>query len=78
MNKDQINNLTILLMTLGISALFFSMIHQFLMVMFLSGLFSALARPFYLRLDLWLGGRHHLASLVTLLAMVFTMCASHG
>ncbi|WP_040855801.1 AI-2E family transporter [Thiorhodovibrio frisius] len=71
MNKDQINNLTILLMTLGISALFFSMIHQFLMVMFLSGLFSALARPFYLRLDLWLGGRHHLASLVTLLAMVF-------
>jgi len=73
MSKDQINNLTILLMTFGISALFLSMIHQFLMVLFLSGLFSALARPIYLRLDLWFGGRHHLASLVTLLAMVFVI-----
>ncbi|WPL10626.1 MULTISPECIES: AI-2E family transporter [Thiorhodovibrio] len=71
MSKDQINNLTILLMTLGISALFLSMIHQFLMVIFLSGLFSALARPFYLRFDQLFGGRRHLASLVTLLAMVF-------
>lgn len=70
MTKDNINNLTILLMTLGISALFLAMIQQFLMVIFLSGLFSALARPLYLRLDQLFGGRRHLASLLTLLSMV--------
>nr|WP_207161365.1 AI-2E family transporter [Rhabdochromatium marinum] len=57
-------------MTLGISALFLSMIQPFLMAIFLSGIFSALARPVYLRLDQWFKGRHHLASLVTLLIMV--------
>jgi hypothetical protein len=32
-------------MVIAISALFFSMIHQFIMAIFLAGLFSAMARP---------------------------------
>jgi predicted PurR-regulated permease PerM len=73
MIKDHVNSLTILLMTLGISMLFLSMIHPFLLVIFLSGLFSALARPLYLRLDQWFGGRHHLASLTTLILMIIVI-----
>ncbi len=69
MNQDIVNKSVILLMALGISALFFSMIHQFLMTLFLAGLFSALARPLFLRFQALLKGRRHLASLLTLLLM---------
>ncbi|WP_338065411.1 AI-2E family transporter [Thiospirillum jenense] len=57
-------------MTFVISALFLTMIQQFLMALLLSGLFSALARPLYLRLVYWSGGRYQLASLLTLLIIV--------
>ena len=69
MNKDIVNKSVILVMALGISALFFSMIQQFLMALFLAGLFSALARPLFLRLRVLLGGRVQLASGLTLLLM---------
>jgi predicted PurR-regulated permease PerM len=67
MQQDTVNKSVVLMMTLGISALFFAMIHQFMMALFLAALFSALARPLYLRLQDWLNGRRHLASLLTLL-----------
>ena len=70
MTQDRVNKLVILVMVLGISALFFVMIQQFLMALFLAGLFSALVRPLYLRLKTLLGGRRNLASLLTLLLMV--------
>jgi predicted PurR-regulated permease PerM len=57
-------------MVIAISALFFSMIHQFLMAIFLAGLFSALARPVYRRLKIKFNGHRHLASITTLLLMI--------
>ena len=69
MNQRNVNKTVILLMALGISALFLSMIQQFLMALFLAGLFSALARPLFLSLQKRLGGRRQLASLLTLLLM---------
>ncbi len=69
MNQDAVNKTVVLVMALGISALFLSMIQQFLMALFLAALFSALARPVYVRLRKRLGGNSHLASLLTLLLM---------
>ena len=57
-------------MVLGISALFLSMVQQFLMAIFLAGLFSALARPVYRRLKVAFKGHRHMASVITLLLMV--------
>jgi predicted PurR-regulated permease PerM len=70
MNQDAINKSVLVLMVIAISALFFSMIHQFLMAIFLAGLFSALARPVYRRLRIMFNGHRHLASVTTLLLMI--------
>jgi len=70
MNQDTVNKSILVLMTITISALFFSMISQFLMAIFLAGLFSALARPFYRHLKIWFGGRRHLASATTMLLVI--------
>jgi len=70
MNQDAINRITLLLMVLAISALFLSMVHQFLMAIFLAGLFSALARPVYRRLKVVFKGHRHMASVATLLLMI--------
>ena len=70
MNQDAINRSVLVLMVIAISALFFSMIHQFLMSIFLAGLSSALARPVYRRLKVSFNGRRHLASVTTLLLMI--------
>ena len=69
MNQDAVNKTVVLLMALGISALFLSMIYPFLMALFVAGLFSGLARPLFLRFLRLLDGRRHLASLCTLLVM---------
>ena len=70
MNQDMLNKTVLLLMVLAISALFLSMIHQFLMAIFLAGLFSALARPVFRRLNVMFKGHKHLASITTLLLMI--------
>ncbi len=70
MNQGAVNKSVLVLMVIGISALFFSMIHQFLMAIFLAGLFSALARPVYRRLKISFNGHKHLASVTTLLMMI--------
>jgi predicted PurR-regulated permease PerM len=70
MNQDSVNKSVLLLMVIAISALFFSMIHPFLMAIFLAGLFSAMARPVYRRLKIMFKGRRHLASVTTLLLMI--------
>jgi predicted PurR-regulated permease PerM len=69
MNQDLVTKSIVLLMALGITALFLAMIQQFLMALFLAGLFSALARPLFLRFESRFGGRRHLASAATLLVM---------
>lgn len=73
MNQDTINKTILVVMVIAISALFFSMIHQFLMAIFLAGLFSALARPVYRRLRVVFRGHRHLASVATLLLMIFAV-----
>ena len=73
MNQDAVNKSVLVLMVIAISALFFSMIHQFLMAIFLAGLFSALARPVYRRLKIKFNGHRHLASVTTLLLMIFVV-----
>lgn len=70
MNQDTVNKSILVLMVIAISTLFFSMIHQFLMAIFLAGLFSALARPVYRYLKFRFGGRRHLASVATMLLMI--------
>jgi predicted PurR-regulated permease PerM len=73
MNQDIINKVTLVLMAIGISALFFSMIQQFLMVIFLAGLFSALTRPVFRRFNIIYKGRKHLASATTLVLVIFVV-----
>ena len=70
MNQEKVNQTVLVLMVIAISALFLSMIHQFLMSIFLAGLFSALARPVYRRLRVAFRGHRHLASATTLLLMI--------
>ncbi|MFA6687601.1 MAG: AI-2E family transporter, partial [Desulfuromonas sp.] len=53
-----------------ISALFLTMIHQFLMPMFVAGLFSAMAKPAHTWLSGRLRGRKHLASVIVIVAIV--------
>jgi len=73
MNQDRVNKIVLALMVIAISALFLSMIHQFLMAIFLAGLFSALARPVYRRLRILFKGHRHMASLTTLMLMTVTV-----
>ena len=73
MNQDTVNKAVLVTMVIGISALFLSMIHQFLMAIFLAGLFSALARPVYRRLRIAFKGRRHAASMTTLLLMIIVV-----
>ena len=70
MNQDTVNKSVLVLMVIAISTLFLSMIQQFVMVIFLAGLFSAMARPVYRKLKVWYRGRRHLASLTTMLLMI--------
>jgi predicted PurR-regulated permease PerM len=73
MKRDSANKLVLLLLLFFITALFLSMIRQFLMAIFLAGIFSALATPLYRWLRDRFGGRRVLASLVTLLLIVFVV-----
>ena len=70
MKQDTVNKSVLALMVVAISALFLSMIHPFLMSIFLAGLFSAMARPVYRHLKFHFGGRRHLASVTTMLMMI--------
>ena len=70
MNKDVINKWVLLLLVIFISALFLSMIHQFLMAMFLAGILSALSFPLYTRLKKKFRGRSALASATTIIIIV--------
>jgi predicted PurR-regulated permease PerM len=73
MNQDMVNKTTLALMAIGISALFFSMIQKFLMVIFLAGLFSALTRPVFRRFNIIYKGNKYLASATTLVLMIFVV-----
>lgn len=67
MQRHTLNNLVLLFLVFLISALFLSMIRQFLMALFLAGIFSALAQPAFRKIDQLIGGRPRLSSLLTLM-----------
>lgn len=71
MQQDTINKLVLLLLVAVISLLFLTMIQQFLVAIFMAAVFAAMAHPVYLKLSDWFGGRHYLASVVTLLLLLF-------
>jgi predicted PurR-regulated permease PerM len=71
MTPPKIASKTVLLLfVMGISAIFLSMMHQFLMTIFMAALFSALASPLYHRLLLSLKGKKNSASLLTIFILV--------
>jgi predicted PurR-regulated permease PerM len=70
MNKDLVSRTTLLCLVVIISALFLSMIHQFLMAIFMAGLFSAMVSPIHHRLTVRLKGRETLASIITVVGIV--------
>jgi predicted PurR-regulated permease PerM len=78
MNKESINKWVLLLLVFFISALFLSMIRQFLMAIFMAGIFSALSYPLYRHIRRWLGGRQGLASMATLFLIVFVIILPLG
>jgi len=70
MRREIVNKSVLLMLVLGISLLFLSMIKQFLMPMFMAGLFSAMASPVHRWLTNKLGGRENLASVLVVLGIV--------
>ena len=78
MTRDAINKATLLLLVLVISLLFLAMIRHFLMALLLAGIFSAMARPLYQRLEKWLDGRRSLASITTLLVIIIVLILPLG
>ena len=70
MNKQAINKIVLLLVVLLISALFFSMIRQFLMVILLTGIFAGMAQPVYKLFLKWFKGRKSLSSAITLILIL--------
>lgn len=75
MNQDAVNKVVVLLLALGISALFLAVIWQFLMAILLAGIFAGLTHPLYTRIETLFGGRSHLAAGATLgiLALVVVL-----
>jgi predicted PurR-regulated permease PerM len=69
-NEDRIRKAFLLFVVVGISALFFTMIRQFVMTLLMAGIFAGLTRPVYLRVLRAVRGRRPLASLATLLLLV--------
>ncbi len=78
MKKETIRTIVLLILVVFFSALFLSMIRSFLMVIFLSGIFSALATPLYAKFVKWFKGRRSLASVTTLLLIVFVILIPLG
>jgi predicted PurR-regulated permease PerM len=70
MKRGTINKTVLLVIVFIISAVFLTMIHQFLMPLFMAGLFSAMVSPAHHWLSRRLGGRENVASILTILGIV--------
>ncbi|WP_051305412.1 AI-2E family transporter [Desulfogranum mediterraneum] len=70
MRRELVNKSVLLVLVLSISLLFLSMIRQFLMPMFMAGLFSAMLSPMHRWLSSRLGERQNLASVLVILGIV--------
>ena len=70
MKQAFISKTTLLCLVVLISGVFLTMIHQFLMAIFMAGLFTAMVTPAYNWLEKKLGDREILASILTVLGIV--------
>ena len=70
MKREAVHKTVLLILVFLISALFLNMIHQFLMPMFMAGLFSAMALPVHHWLTRRLGERENLASVLVVVGIV--------
>jgi predicted PurR-regulated permease PerM len=75
MHTESVQKLVLLSLVLIISAVFLSMIQQFLMPLFMAGLFSAMLSPTHRWLSEKLGHRPQIASVLTVIAMVLLVLA---
>nr|WP_321465493.1 AI-2E family transporter [uncultured Desulfobulbus sp.] len=75
MKRELINKTVLLVLVLLISALFLDMIQQFLMPMFMAGIFSAMLRPTHYWLSDKIGDRENLASVLVLAGVVILVLA---
>ncbi len=69
-DQDRFRRGFLLLLVVAISAIFFAMIRQFLMALFLAAIFSGLAYPLYSRVLKVFKGRATLASITTILVLI--------
>lgn len=70
MKRETINTLVVLALVFFISAIFLTMIHQFLMPILMAGIFSAMLSPAHRWLTAKLGNREHIASVITIIGVV--------
>ncbi len=75
MKRETVNRTVLLCLVALISAVFLSMIHQFLMPLFMAGLFSAIFSPAHHWLSRRLGGRENVASVLMIIGIVFLVLA---
>lgn len=75
MKRETVHNIVLLALVLIISAVFLKMIHQFLMPLFMAGLFSAMAGPAHTWLTRKMGGRENIASVCIITGIVFLVIA---
>jgi predicted PurR-regulated permease PerM len=70
MTRGTVNKTVLLVIVFCISAVFLVMIKEFLMPLFMAGLFSAMLSPVHRWLSHRLGGRENIASILTLVSIV--------
>lgn len=71
MKRHTINNLVLMILVFLISALFLSMIREFLIAILLAGIFSAMAQPAFRKIVRLLDGRLKVSSLLILILFSF-------
>lgn len=77
MNTDSANRVTVLILTLGVSLLFFIMVKGFFMAILMAAIFAGLLTPLYKRLQRKTG-KNVLSGLVTLLLFVLVILIPAG
>jgi predicted PurR-regulated permease PerM len=76
--EDQFQKGFLLLLVVGITALFLVMIRAFLVSVILAGVFAGMGRPVFLSLEERLRGRARLASLLTILGLLLLIVVPLG
>lgn len=75
MKREAVHKTVLLSLVFLISSIFLTMIHQFLMPMFMAGLFSAMASPAHHWLTRKIGGRENIASVLIIIGIVVLVIA---